>query len=80
MKLKAGQKYQVDLTSNQFDAFLRIEDGRGKELAFDDDSGGMRNARLIFTPSADDVYRIIATQFDARFGNFELVVRAAPKG
>jgi hypothetical protein len=78
VKLKAGQKYQIDLTSNQFDAFLRIEDSRGKELAFDDDSGGDLNARLIFTPVADGVYRIVATHFDGRFGAFELLLRSAP--
>ncbi len=78
VKIKAGQKYQIDLVSNQFDAFLRIEDQRGRELASDDDSGGMLNARLVFAPPADGVYRVIATQFDARFGAFDLSVRPLP--
>ncbi len=78
LKLTAGQKYQIDLTSTQFDPFLRIEDDRGRELAADDDSGGMLNSRLVFTPKSDGVYRVIATQFDNRVGAFDLVVRPEP--
>src|SRR5262249_35852857 len=75
VKLRANQKYQIDLTSNQFDPVLRIENTRGKELAFDDDSGGFPNARLVFTPPVDGVYRIVATQFDQQVGAFELTVK-----
>ncbi|MFO0966417.1 MAG: serine protease [Gemmataceae bacterium] len=75
VNLKAGKKYQLDMSSIQFDSFLRIEDQRGRELAFDDDSGGMLNARLVFEPKTDGVYRVIASQFDARVGAFELTVR-----
>jgi S1-C subfamily serine protease len=78
VKMKGGQQYIIDLRSKQFDPFLRVEDGHGKELAFDDDSGGDLQARLAFTPPADGVYRIIATHFDGRLGNFELAVRAGP--
>ncbi|MCS7046007.1 MAG: serine protease [Gemmataceae bacterium] len=76
VKMKAGVKYQIDLTSTQFDPYLRIENPLGHELAFDDDSGGKLNARLIFAPPADGVYRIIATHFDGRFGDFKLSIRA----
>ena len=40
VKLKAGQKYQFDLTTPQFAPVLRLEDARGRELAFDRNSGG----------------------------------------
>lgn len=73
VKLKGGQKYQFDMTSKQMDPFLRIEDLRGRQLAADDDSGGNLDARLVFSPSADGVYRLVATQFDARLGAFELI-------
>jgi hypothetical protein len=78
IKMKAGQNYVIDLMSKQFDPFLRIEDSHGKQLAFDDDSGGNLQARLKFAPPADGVYRVIATHFDGRFGAFELAVRAGP--
>ena len=75
VKLTANLKYQIDLTSNQFDPVLRIENSNGKELAFDDDSGGFPNARLMFVPPASGVYRIVARQFDFRVGAFELAVK-----
>jgi hypothetical protein len=78
VKMKVGQKVQIDLVSNQFDAFLRVESQAGRELAADDDSGGNLNARLVFTPPADGVYRVIATHFDGRFGRFELTMKLVP--
>ena len=78
VKLKGGQKYQVDLTSTQYDPFLRVETLQGRQLAQDDDSGGDRNARLVFTPPQDGPYRIVVTQFDMRVGAFNLSVKALP--
>lgn len=78
VKMKAGQKHQIDLTSTQFDAFLRVENAAGQQLAADDDSGGMLNSRLIFSPQADGIYRIVVTHFDGKFGAFNLMVRLAP--
>ncbi|MFO0967668.1 MAG: serine protease [Gemmataceae bacterium] len=75
VNLQAGQRYQIDLISSQFDAFLRIEDAKGKELANDDNSGGGQNARITFTPPADGVYRLFATTNDGRLGQFLLLVR-----
>src|SRR5262249_40908466 len=34
VKLEAGQCYQIDLTSKDFDTFLRLEDDNKKQLAF----------------------------------------------
>jgi S1-C subfamily serine protease len=75
VKLKAGQKYQFDLTTAQFEPVLRIEDARGKELAFDRNSGGQRNSRINFSPAADGVFRVIVSHFDGRLGTFNLDVR-----
>ena len=55
--------YQIDMISNQFDAYLRLEDSKGNQLAEDDDSGGNLNAQILFTPTKADDYRIIATTF-----------------
>jgi hypothetical protein len=63
VKLKAGQTYQIDLASRDFDAYLRLEDSAGRQLAEDDDSGGGFNARLVFTPATSATYRVIATTF-----------------
>src|SRR5690348_8976249 len=45
-KLTKDKSYQFELFSNQFDAYLRVEDGSGGQLVEDNDSGGNQNARL----------------------------------
>jgi S1-C subfamily serine protease len=79
VKLLAGQKYRIDLTSSEFDPFLRVEDNSGKELAFNNDKGEMKNAQLIFSPQVEGSYRIIVSHNDNRMGAFNLSVRINPK-
>jgi WD40 repeat protein/tetratricopeptide (TPR) repeat protein len=58
----AGRKYQIDMESEVFDSYLRLEDETGKELAADDDSGNSQlAARIVFPCSRSGTYRIIAT-------------------
>jgi len=76
-KMKAGSTYIIDMKSRQFDSYLRVEDSTGKELAKDDDSGGGRDARIVFKATKDDTYRIIATSFDDKVGNYTLTVKTA---
>ena len=63
IELKAGKTYVIDLISNNkdIDPYLRVEDNKNTELAFDDDGGEGLNSRLEFAPPADGVYRLIAT-------------------
>lgn len=76
VKLMANVDYIIDLSSADFDSYLRLEDAAGKKLAEDDDSGGDVDARIAFRPTADGDYRIIVTSFDpAEVGNYSLVVR-----
>jgi serine protease Do len=67
LALLAGVPYTIDLESpdgdRRFDPYLRIEGADGKPLKEDDDSGGNRNARIVFTPEKDGPYRLIATSF-----------------
>ena len=70
----AANAFQIDLVSNDFDSYLRVLDKNGKELAFDDDSGGGRNARLTFTPPSPGVYRIVAASFNGNVGDFTLSI------
>jgi len=75
-KMTANQNYTINLDSNQFDAFLRVEDSKGTVLAQDDDSGGDRNAMISFSPTKTDEYRIIATSLGGIFtGSYTLRVR-----
>jgi hypothetical protein len=79
VELAAGD-YQIDLRSTAFDAYLRVLDKNGVELAFDDDGGEGRNSRLIFTPPAPGAYRLVATTFAGGIGDFELEIKANAPG
>ena len=79
MKLAEGKTYVIDMTSpdqKALDPYLRLQDAAGKQLAFDDDSGGGLNARITFRAPATGTYRIVATSFaNAGRGEFTLMVR-----
>src|SRR5262249_5484589 len=74
VELAEGMLYQIDLASNDFDAFLRIFDKNGTQLAFDDDSGGDLNARLYSIAPAKATYRISATSLDGKTGNYNFTI------
>src|SRR5262249_23884739 len=79
VKMRAGNTYVLDLTSNEFDTYLRLEDAKKKVLAENDDideKAGNLNSRIIFTPTEDGVYRIVATSFKQRgVGAYTLTIR-----
>jgi hypothetical protein len=75
INLKGGHAYQIDMMSNDIDAYLRLEDAAGKELAKDDDGGEGFNARIRFGCPGDGSYRIIATTFGGGTGTFTLAVK-----
>ena len=76
---KAGQLYVIDLVkkSGTVDPFLYLDGPDGKNVAYDDDSGGFPNARIIYSPSIDGEFRIIATTLVKATGDFTLTVRQA---
>lgn len=76
-KLTKDKLYVIDLESKDFDAYLRIEDAGGKELAKDDDGGTGLNSRIRFAPPKDGNYQVIATTFGGGTGAYTLKVRAA---
>jgi serralysin len=75
--MNGGTTYTIDLKGkNGFDTYLRLEDATGRQLAFDDDSGGGLDARIVFTPPRNDTYRIIATTFAPNQpGEYTLIIR-----
>jgi serine protease Do len=77
-KMLAGATYTIDLESYDFDAYLRLEDPSGKQLAEDDDSGGKLNSRIVFTPETDGIYRLIVTTCDpGQAGGYRLLIHQA---
>jgi S1-C subfamily serine protease len=75
LKMQAGKSYQIDHRSTAFDAYLRLEDPNGSQVAFDDDSGGDLNARIVYECRSSGTYRIIATVLAIGTGDFALSVR-----
>ncbi len=63
VKLEAGKKYQIDMTSPFLDSYLVLEDSAGNIVMEDDDGGEGLNARIIFQPTRTGTYRIVATTF-----------------
>jgi hypothetical protein len=81
LKLEVGKLYHVDMTSDDFDVLLRIEDDKGKTLKEDDDGGGGTNARLQFTPSQSGEFTLIATSFEPnKTGSYSLYLQELTHG
>lgn len=76
VKLKKGTSYQLDLMSDSFDAYMRLEDEAGREIAKDDDGGDRLNSRIKITAEKDGAYKIFATTFNGGEGDYTLSVRA----
>jgi uncharacterized protein (TIGR03067 family) len=72
-----GARYRIDMVSDDFDAFLIVQDANGRQLAFDDDSGGGSrglDARLTFIPPRDGTYNVYAAALVGT-GKFTLTIR-----
>jgi S1-C subfamily serine protease len=77
-KMQVGKVYTLDLVSEDFDAYLRIETDEKGKLAEDDDSAGNNNARIVFSPPSTAEYRLVITSCDpGQTGNYRLVIREA---
>jgi len=74
--LRKGKAYVIDLVTTNFDAFLRLEDSAGVQLAEDDDGGGNLNSRIRFTATKDDTFLIYTTSLGGGEGEYTLSVRS----
>lgn len=72
---EAGEYLTITLDSDQFDAYLRLIDSSGREIASDDDSGGGLNAQIgLIQLPADGRYTIVAESFSDEAGDYTLTV------
>ena len=71
----AGKTYDIRLDSDDFDSYLRLFNPKGVQIAFDDDSGGNLDARIVFTCQQSGTYRIALSSFDGRLGRYRFSVR-----
>ncbi len=76
IKLVEGKVYQIDLKSKDFDAYLRLEDPAGEQVAFNDDldASTTQDSRIVYKAAKSGDYKIIVTSFDKKAGNFSLAV------
>nr|WP_312052693.1 PPC domain-containing protein [Brevundimonas diminuta] len=84
VNLRAGQRLEAQMTSDDFDAYLEVyaEDSLRQSLASDDDSAGDLNARLRFTAPEAGIYIVRARTFSGiETGDYQLSLkeRAAPR-
>jgi predicted Zn finger-like uncharacterized protein len=82
IRMEANRTYEIDMISNDFDAYLNVVDETGRIVAADDDSGGNLNARIIFTPARGGLFHIEATHCPQELnpdvpttGNYTLIIR-----
>lgn len=79
IKLTSGAKYRIDLIGPDLDPVLAIQDGTGKQLAFDDDGGEGLNSRLDFVAPADATYKFVCASLKGT-GNITLTVKQTATG
>jgi thiol-disulfide isomerase/thioredoxin len=79
-KMEEGKGYRIDLQSQDFDAWLRLENPDGKNVAVDDDGGGGTDARIVFKAPKEGTYKIFASALEPdKTGAFTLRVTEASK-
>lgn len=59
LALEAGQTVSITLNSDEFDAYLIVQDADGMSLATDDDSGGNLNSALLFSAPIAGTYTVV---------------------
>jgi hypothetical protein len=74
----AGRTYTIELRSEDFDAYLRLEDASGKTIEENDDGGGGpkgTDAKIVFKAKTTATFTIAATSFNAAAkGKYTLTV------
>lgn len=76
--MQAGLEYQVDVVG-AVDPYVLVGDDTGRIFAQDDNSGGFRNAAIIFRPGVTGAYRITVTTSPPRqTGAYAMTVIQSP--
>jgi len=78
IEFKRGHNYKIEMSSKEIDSYLRLEDVTGKEVAKDDDSAGLVNARIQFHCRVDGAHRVICTTYGGGVGPFRLTIQETP--
>lgn len=74
--LTAGTTYTIEMTSGDFDTYLKLLDAKGI-VAQNDDGGFKTDSKIVYRASASGSYRVMATSFKpGDTGRFRLTVSA----
>jgi hypothetical protein len=83
-EVRAGQRIEVTLRSDDFDAFLELVppsgDGFYRASLENDDYGGTTDARVTAIASGDGTWRAVVSAFDERAGNYALEIALGAAG
>ncbi len=71
-----GEEVQIDLRSDDFDAFLYVVGPGLNEGLSDDDGGSGLHSRLCFVPDQPGEYRVVASSLYAETGAFTITAAA----
>ena len=70
---RAGQRVQIEMSSQEIDPYLILLNSNGKEVAQDNDSGGAGNSRIVASLPADGIYLLMANAYEAgQVGSYRL--------
>lgn len=77
VNLQAGRTYVITAnhTGGTLDPMVRVRAGNGQVLGQDDDSGGNRNARLVFRPAVSGAYTVEVSSYGTTSGRFRLAIQ-----
>ncbi|WP_159783889.1 trypsin-like peptidase domain-containing protein [Sodalinema gerasimenkoae] len=74
---RSRQTVVLDLTSDEFDAYLILLDSNGNSIAQDDDGGDGTDARIVTQLPANDTYIVLANSFrGGESGRYQLTLRS----
>jgi hypothetical protein len=74
VKPSGGKRHRITMDSKEIDSVLIVQDKDGKQLAWDDDSGGSLNSLRTLTAPKDDACKIYAASLNGA-GRFTLKVQ-----
>ncbi len=75
--LAAEQTVNITLTSDDFDAYLTLQDPSGVEVAYDDDSAGNLNSSLVYTATAAGTYTVVVSSYGGEAATGAYVLTAS---
>ena len=72
-----GDVITIRMSSEEFDTLLILLGPNGEEVAFNDDSEGSLNSRIIYTVTETGRYTVVARSYGGNGGNYRLRVTPA---